>query len=51
MLADLRQLAQKALRPIDVGESPFGGCRYGIAGVPCARSTTPPRLPFTRGDR
>ena len=51
VLADLRRLAQKALRSIDAGESPSGGCRYGIAGVPCAPSTTRPRLPFTRGDQ
>lgn len=51
VLADLRQLAEKALRSIDAGESPSGGCRYGIAGVPCAPSTTRRRLPFTRGDQ
>ena len=52
VLADLRQLAQKALRSIDAGERLSGGCRYGgIAGVPCAPSTTRPRLPFTRGDQ
>ncbi len=50
VLRDLRQLAQKALRASDAGESPSRGCRNGIAGVPCAGATARPRLPLTLGD-